>query len=271
MVHYPEKRAHPRNLCKLPATIEEVKDSFLYRARLVNFSDSGMFFETDVILDSGTEIVVGLEDSLFPSQPATVSSASFDAPECYRAKVIWQKIIKGSIFDYGYGAEIIAEDDKKSSQAGEFQKKQELREHPRKTYSKVALFTSENQIYKGKTKNISRRGVFVEIKGAFNEGQIIKLVIPGTSIDNGVMLKGEVVHLTQSGIGVKFKSLLRKKDTNKDWGGRRSGNERRKLHFSEYSPEKRSGGDRRAGSDRRKLKNAQRRKALDPGDDFTNM
>lgn len=267
MVYYPEKRAHTRNLCKLPATIEEVKDSFLYRARLVNYSNNGMFLETDVVLDSGTEIVVGLEDSLFPSQNSVSTAASFDAPECYRAIVIWKKSIKRSIFNFGYGAQILSEGDNKSSQGRNFQKKQDLREHPRKTYSKVALFTSENQIYKGKTKNISRRGVFVETKGTFNAGQMIKLVIPGTSIDNGVMLKGEVVHLNQTGIGVKFKSLLRKKDTTRDWGGRRSGNDRRKLFFSEYSPEKRSGGDRRAGSDRRKLKNVQRRKALDPGDE----
>jgi len=268
MVHHSEKRAHPRNLCKLPATIEEIKDSFLYRARLVNYSNDGMFLETDVVLDSGTEIVVGIEDSLFPSQNSISTWASLDAPECYRAIIVWQKNISGSIFNYGYGAQILSEKDKISSQDAGFQEKQELREHPRRSYSKMALFTSENRFYKGFIKNISRRGVFVETKDAFNAGQIIKLVIPGTSIDNGVMLKGEVIHVAQTGIGVKFTSLLRKKDTIKDWGGRRSGNERRELFFSAYSPEKRSGGDRRTGSDRRKLKNLQRRKALDPGKEF---
>jgi len=238
----------------MPATIEEVKDNFLYRARLVNYSNTGMFIETDVVLESGSEIVVGIEDLLFPSQTSIAISHAFDAPELYRARVIWQKSIEGSIFNYGYGVQIISEEDLKSSQDGDFQEKPELREHPRKPYSKVALFTAGKQFYKGLIKNISRRGVFVETKGAFNVGQIIKLVIPGTSIDNGVMLKGEVVRCDQTGIGVEFKSLLRKKGTLKERDGRRSGNDRRAQLFSAYSPEKRSGEDRRIGPDRRKIK-----------------
>ena len=63
MVHFAEKRAQIRSLCKLPATIEEVNDSFLYRARLVNYSNTGMFLESDVVLDSEAEIVVGIENS----------------------------------------------------------------------------------------------------------------------------------------------------------------------------------------------------------------
>ena len=254
MVHYSEKRVYPRNFCKLPATIEEVEDNFLYRARLINYSNTGIFLETDVVLESGTEIVVGVEDSLFPFQVTTATPDAFDSPECYRARVIWQKSIEDSIFNYGYGAQIITEEDKKSSQDGTFQEKPELREHPRKPYSKVALFTSGKQFYKGLVKNISRRGVFVETKGAFNTGQIIKLVIPGTSIDNGVMLKGEVVRCDQAGIGVEFKSLLRKKGTIQEPDGRRSGSDRRRPLFSAYAPEKRSGGDRRTAPDRRKLK-----------------
>ena len=102
MVHYPEKRFYPRNPCKLPATIEEVEDNFLYRARLVNYSNTGIFVETDVVLESGTEIVVGIEDSLFPFQPFAGKPEGIDASECYRARVIWQKGIEDSIFNYGY-------------------------------------------------------------------------------------------------------------------------------------------------------------------------
>jgi hypothetical protein len=84
------------------------------------------------------------------------------------------------------------------------------------------------------------------------------------------MLKGEVAHCRQPGIGVEFKSLLKKKDSIKDRGGRRSGNDRRKLNFSEYSPEMRFGKNRRSGPDRRKLKNLRFRKAPDSGDDLNN-
>jgi Tfp pilus assembly protein PilZ len=254
MVHYRNKRADPRNPCKLPATVEEVKDNFLYRARLVNYSNNGVFLETDVILESGTEIVVGIENSPFeaPSSPATSDASG--GPECYRARVIWQKDIQGSIFNYGYGAHLIFEDDQIPPQAGEFRGKPELREHPRKSYAKVALFTCGAQFYKGLIKNVGRRGVFIETKGEFNVGQIIKLVIPGTRIDNGVMLKGEIVRCDPTGIGVKFKSLLKKKNAAGDQNGRRSGSERRRRFLAGYSPEQRTGADRRTTSDRRKNK-----------------
>lgn len=262
-MRYAEKRAEPRTLCKLPATIEELKDSFLYRARLINYSKNGMFLETDVVLDSKSEIVIGLEDS-----PYTPSVSSSDAPVCYRARVKWHKNIHGSIFNLGYGVQIIFDEENKRSPLKDFQGKKDLREHPRRAYAQPVFFTSENQFYKGRTSNISRRGVFIETQGDIKVGQIIKLVIPGTKIDNGVMLKGEVVHCSQTGIGVKFKTLLRKKETPKDRGGRRSGNDRRNLFFSEYSPEKRSGKDRRTDADRRRLKNIKSRKALDLSDAF---
>lgn len=253
MVHYPEKRVYPRSLCKFPATIEEVDDNFLYRARLVNYSNAGMFLETDVVLESGSEIIVGVEDSLFPFQASATTADGSDVQECYRARVVWQKSIDGSIFNYGYGAQIITETADKGLQNGDHeQKKSDLREHPRKPYSKIALFTSGKHFYKGLIKNISRRGVFVETKGVFNVGQIIKLVIPGTSIDNGVMLKGEVIRCSPAGIGVEFKSLLRKKSTVKARDGRRSGSDRRTHHLTAYTSEKRTGLERRTGEDRRK-------------------
>ncbi len=253
MVHHPEKRTYPRSLCKVPATIEEVEDNFLYRARLVNYSNTGMFLETDVVLESGSEIIVGVEDSLFPFQASAATGDTYDAPECYRARVIWQKSIEGSLFNYGYGAHIITESDNKDIQNDYPKEKSDLRTHHRKPYSKITLFSSGKHLYKGLIKNISRRGVFVEIKGIFNVGQITKMIIPGTSIDNGVMLKGEVIRCSATGIGVEFKSLLRKKGTGKEPDGRRSGNDRRKRSLSVSAPEKRSGVERRTGADRRKI------------------
>ena len=249
MAHYAEKRANPRISCKIPATIEELKESFLYRARLVNYSKNGMFLETDVVLESDAEIVIGLEDSPFSSR-----EFSSDEPACYRASVKWQRHIRGSIFNYGYGVQIISDADQEKSIVKGSRKKRELRRHPRRTYSRPVYFTSENQFYKGLTRDISRHGVFVKTKGAFRAGQTIKLVIPGTKIDNGVMLKGEVIHSNPSGIGVKFQTLLKKKATMKNRGERRSGTDRRSLFFSEYDPEKRSGHDRRTGSGRKRPK-----------------
>jgi hypothetical protein len=185
---------------------------------------------------------------------------------CYRASVKWQKSISGSIFNFGYGVQIISEAGKEKRTVRGSQEKRDLRQHPRRAYSKPVYFTSQNQFYKGLTRNISRHGVFVKTNGTFNVGQTIKLVIPGTKIDNGVMLKGEVIHSHQAGIGVKFKTLLRKKAPIKDMGGRRSGDDRRRMYFSEYAPEKRSGQDRRTGSERRNLRNIKRRQRYNKND-----
>ena len=88
---------------------------------------------------------------------------------------------------------------------------EELRRHPRRSYPKTVFFTSQSQYYEGLANNISKGGIFIETKDKFSVGQIIKLVIPGTKIDKGVMLKGEVVRFDQAGVGVKFKSILKSK------------------------------------------------------------
>jgi hypothetical protein len=53
--------------------------------------------------------------------------------------------------------------------------------------------------------------MFIETRDIFNEGQSVRLVIPGTKIDNGTMLKGEIKHLNHKGIGVQFKRILKSK------------------------------------------------------------
>lgn len=53
--------------------------------------------------------------------------------------------------------------------------------------------------------------MFIETRDIFNEGQSLRLVIPGTKIDNGTMLKGEIKHLSRKGIGVQFKRILKSK------------------------------------------------------------
>ena len=72
------------------------------------------------------------------------------------------------------------------------------------------LFTSQNQYYEGLSNNISNRGIYIETNDKLSVGQIIKLVIPGTKIDKGVMLKGEVIHVKPKGVGVKFTGILNK-------------------------------------------------------------
>ena len=52
--------------------------------------------------------------------------------------------------------------------------------------------------------------MFIKTKESFSVGQIIRLVIPGTKIDNGAMLRGKVVRFDNKGVGVKFLNILRR-------------------------------------------------------------
>jgi hypothetical protein len=207
MVEIYENRDDERATHKVPVLVEDLEDGSIYRGRMVDYSKSGMYLETDVILDMGAEIHIGIENS-----PYTLSSSSSQkAPQYFRAKIRWQKDLKDNLFNFGYGVRILSIGDLKSIGDNNFKVRRNLRKYPRKPYFKPIFFTSENQHYKGLINDISQRGVFVETKNSFSIGQIIRFVIPGTKIDKGVMLKGEIVRFDNTGIGVEFKSLLRKK------------------------------------------------------------
>ena len=104
------------------------------------------------------------------------------------------------------------------------------RKYPRVPYVGPVVFKCDKQKYnKGLILNISRSGAFIETKYKCFLGQAIELVIPNKKIDKRVKIKGWIVRLGQTGIGVTFKGTLE----------RRSGKERR------------SDLDRRSGLDRR--------------------
>ena len=96
---------------------------------------------------------------------------------------------------------------------GDLQRSTDSRKYPRKPYLKPVFFTSQNEYFQGVINNISRNGALIETKDNFSIGQIIRLVIPGTKIDNGVMLKAEVVRVNSSTVAVKFRSITKGQTT----------------------------------------------------------
>ena len=197
MVKYSEKRGDIRIIHKSPIIVENSKAEFIYRARMVNYSKNGLYLESDAAFEPGVEIYIGIENSPY-------TTPLDNAPDCYRVRIIWRKDLQDLFYNHGYGIKIIANLDKQN-----FQGKQELRKHPRRAYFKPVFFTSQNQYYSGRIRNISSGGVFIETAGNFTAGQIIKLVSPGTKFDKGVMLKGEVVYFSQNGVGVKLIGILK--------------------------------------------------------------
>ena len=134
-------------------------------------------------------------------------------PYTFHAEILWIKRLTRSIYNYGYGAKHIPGSYIQNSE--DLAVKTELRKNERRRFCKSVILILVNDYYQGISKNISRGGIFIETRNRFSIGQMIKLVIPGTKIDKGVMLKGEVVRINPNGIGVKFTKLIRSKTAQK--------------------------------------------------------
>ena len=209
MAQHFERRSATRANYKSPIRVEDLK-GIIYNARIVNSSINGLYIETDWMLKPGTEIYIEMEKS--PHAPS-----NFDLTERRQSLILWQTKLKDSFYGYGYGIKYIPDLDEKPLQISvlkETEIPEENRQHPRRRFSRSVFFTSKNHYFEGLINNLSKNGMFIETRDNFAVGQIVRLVIPGTKIDNGTMLKGEIKHLNRKGIGVQFKKILKIK-TNK--------------------------------------------------------
>lgn len=205
MNQYNEKRSDKRITHKAPIIVGDIDENYIYRALLVNYCKHGICFKSDVTLNSGTEICIGIESlNLHPSNFS-------DALKYYQGKIIWGKEISNDMVTYVYGVNINSDIDRRTYHHEISAKKRDSRKHQRKPYPKPVFFTSQNQYYQGVINNISRNGALIESEDNFSIGQMIRLVIPGTKIDKGIMLKAEVVRSSESGVGVKFRSIIKNK------------------------------------------------------------
>jgi Tfp pilus assembly protein PilZ len=206
MTQFYEKRSDGRTDFKSPIMVEDSK-GIIYKARMVNYSGNGLYIETDWLLQPGTEIYIEMEQSPYASD-------SFDLPERYRAVILWHARLENAFYSYGYGVRYTPEVDMQIPQIKILQEtkiSEDLRRYPRKHFSNSVFFTSRNGYFEGLIGNISRNGVFIKTQDDFTVGQVVRIVIPGTKIDNGTMLKGEIRHRSKKGIGIQFKQLLKAK------------------------------------------------------------
>jgi Tfp pilus assembly protein PilZ len=204
MARFFEKRSDNRTDFKSPITVEDSK-GIIYKARMVNYSANGLYIETDWLLRPGTEIYIEMEKSPY-------SSDTFDLSARYRSVILWHARLENSFYSYGYGVRYASEANLQTPQIKVLQETQiseDLRRYPRKHLSNSVFFTSQNGYFEGLIDNISKNGIFIETQGDFSVGQMVRLVIPGTKIDNGTMLKGEIRHRNKKGIGIQFKKLFK--------------------------------------------------------------
>jgi hypothetical protein len=205
MFQYIEKRSDRRITHKAPIIVEDIHENYIYRAILINYSKHGLCFKSDVTLNKGTEICIGIDSFIKNSANLTAS------PKYYQGTIRWGREISHNLVNHEYGVNINSAVARLIHHHEIPVRRKDLRKHRRQLYPKPVFFVSQNQYFQGFINNISRNGALIESKDHFSIGQMIRLVIPGTKIDNGVMLTAKVVRLCESGVGVKFRKLVKGK------------------------------------------------------------
>jgi hypothetical protein len=176
-------------------SVEDLKSGILHRVKMLNYSNTGLYFETDSVLQTGARIYIATDSS---------SEASLaNEFECRPAEIVWRKRLNKSFYNYGYGVQFISPDD---PQQKEQQNKKEVidsRKHPRKPYCQPLLYAANDQILKGSSQNISNSGIFIQTKDKLEIGQTIILSLP-TKTEKRLKIRAEVIWSNQEGCGVKF-------------------------------------------------------------------
>ena len=216
---------------------DSLSPDVFYGATMHNFSKGGLYFESDQSLKIGDYINLRIK---YPPH-----SSGKDNIYELGVEIIWRKNLRYSSFKYGYGAKYIdsnvsleniintTELDRKRSQHNVPNEEKDPREHPRKSYNKSLFFISNNKNYEGLITNISRGGAFIETHINFSVGQIIMLVVPGHKGRKSFKLKGCIVRLNRSGVGVQFdrRKAVRNRRSDLD---RRSGVDRRTIRWRKH-------------------------------------
>ena len=177
----------------------ELKDGNLHKARMFNFTEDGIYFESDSLLNTGTLIFVIVEDSPFAS--------TYGVLKFYRARIIWRKNLKDYFFRYGYGIQFMTLTEIQDLYTENILKNRDLRKHPRNSFVRSLRVSTISGIFKGTTKNISPTGVFIASENVLEPGQITKMVLPLKN-GNEAKITGRVVWVNNEGFGVKFLKII---------------------------------------------------------------
>ena len=178
-----------------PLQIKDRKSGEIYEARMFNYSNGGIYFESDGIFEKGTPIYIGLHNS-----PYSVTSKVF---EYYKGEVMWRKELIQSFFNYGYGIQLVSGSSKQDLNTNDAKKEEDLRMHPRKAFFQKIRFSTHRGTSEGITKNISASGVFIATEEKLEAGQLLKLNLPLKAGETKKII-GEIVWVSEEGFGLKF-------------------------------------------------------------------
>ncbi len=188
-----EKRSRTRFEHRSPVRLEGFAIEAVPEARMGNFSEKGIYFESDFYLVPGSRVLIGL--------PASPLAGQEQVYECYRAVIRWRRFLEDSAFDYGYGVEL---EEKLASEASSAARFRESRAHPRRACSIPALIRSGGANVRGLIGNASPGGVFIRCEKPLEKGQRVLLNIPLRQRKKIVTREGTVAWADKERIGIRF-------------------------------------------------------------------
>ena len=190
----PEKRDNTRFDYQAPIVLEDAKFGILQGARMFNYSDFGLYFETDHFLAPGTDIYIGIPNSPYTPAP--------DVYERYHAIIKWRKPLKESSFYYGYGIRFLDTDPLDRP----IKRGIESRRYPRKSCALYVKYAVQRKIYPAEINNISLGGVFLKTNenDGLGIGQQFQLAIPNRKKGNVIKRYARVIWSNRNGFGVEF-------------------------------------------------------------------
>ena len=181
-----------------PLQIKDLRSGEICEARMFNYSNGGIYFESDGTFEKGTPIYIGIHNS-----PYSVTSQVF---EYYKGEVMWRKDLIQSLFNYGYGIQLVSGSSKPDLDTNDAKNEEDLRMHPRKPFFQKIRFGTHRGTSEGITKNISASGVFIATEEKLEVGQLLKLNLP-LKAGKTKKIIGEIVWVNEEGFGLKFNKI----------------------------------------------------------------
>jgi hypothetical protein len=195
-----------------PIIKENLETGMVVIGQMQNYSIGGFCFESNAAFEPRQIVFLGIPDS-----PYAASEVSLY--ECHRVSIRWRKTLYRSRYRHAYGVQHLDPigidpefTERYYCDVPEYKNDipdvaPEMRRFRRKPLSAPVYFTARDRLSSGLIRDISRDGIFIETGKSPKAGRIIRLVIPGTIFDKGIMLEGQIVRQNVAGFGVQFSGI----------------------------------------------------------------
>ena len=192
-----EKRGAARTDHNSPLRIRDLRSGVIHEARMVNYSDSGICFGTNGVLEKGTKIYICMQNS-----PYSLASGVL---EYYNGEVMWRRESKRSLFKYEYGIQLVSNVSKQNLKSQTATKKKDIKKHASKSFVRSMKHDSNKRRSKATLNDISTSGVFIATEEKLEVGQLLKLNLPNKKGKREEII-GQIAWVDDKGFGLKFKT-----------------------------------------------------------------